>query len=122
MLKVTHAIILLCFCITLTACSILDTKKNFSDGHAQWDFDHNVQFRQTKLSSNNYRLEIISTKKVNFERLATFLLRQSYNLCHHYGYTLKILQGVEGFDDKFTAPSRILPSLIAKVNCSEESE
>lgn len=118
MLKVTQILSILFFCFTLTACSILDTKINVNDGHAQWDFDHNVQFRQTALAVDHYRIEVAATKKVKFERLATFLLRQSYSLCGHYGYTLEVLQGVEEFDDRFAAPNRILPSLIATVNCS----
>lgn len=118
MLKATQILSILFFCITMTACSIFGTKVNFNDGHAQWDFDHNVQFRQTKLSPKKYQLEVIANKKVNFERLATFLLRQSYGLCGHYGYTLAVLQGIEGFDDRFAEPNRILPSLVATVDCS----
>jgi hypothetical protein len=118
MLKIINMVTTLLFCLTFSACSSLDTKTSFNGGAVQWDFDHSVQFRQMILPLNHYQLEIISNNKVNFERLATFLLRKSYNLCHHYGYQLEILQGVEGYDDKFAEPNRILPSLVAIVDCS----
>jgi len=76
-----------------------------------------VQFIQTKLAKNSYQLEIIPSSKVNFERLATFLLRKSYRICQHYHYKLEIVQGIEGFDDRFAMPNYIFPSLIAKVEC-----
>ena len=88
-----------------------------TNASAQWDFDHQVQFIQTKLTKNSYQLEIIPSSKVNFERLATFLLRKYYRICQHYHYKLEIVQGIEGFDDRFAMPNYIFPSLIAKVEC-----
>lgn len=107
----------LCFCITLTACSAHDTQKSLNNGDAQWDFDHNIQFRQKKLTSNQYQLEIIPSRKVKFELSAAFLLRQSYNICGSYLYKIEIIRGVEGFDDKRAMPNYIVPSLIAKLEC-----
>lgn len=117
MLKVAHAITIICFCITFSACSIVDSQTLLNRSTAQWDFDHNVQFRQTKLAVNLYQLEIIPSSKVNFERLATFLLRKSYSLCGGYHYKMEMIQGIESFDDKRAMPNYIFPSLIAKINC-----
>lgn len=117
MLKIIHIITVFYFCITLSACSVVDTQHNVINGAAQWDFDHSVQFRQIKLSTNHYQLEIIPNNKVNFERLATFLLRKSYRLCGGYYYKIEIIQGIEGFDDKRAMPNYIFPSLMAKVDC-----
>ena len=117
MLKIINIIIVLSFCITLFACSVFDTKKSLNSGTTQWDFDHSVQFRQTKLAINHYQLEIIPSNKVKFERLATFLLRKSYRLCGGYHYKIEMIQGIEGFDDKRAMPNYISPSLIAKIKC-----
>lgn len=118
MLKIINMVIILLFCLTLSACSSVDTKKSFNGGAAQWDFDHNVQFRQKKLSPNHYQLEIIPNKKVNFERLAVFLLRKSHEICGSYHYKIEIVQGIEGFDDRRVMPNYITPSLIAKLECA----
>ena len=117
MLRASYAITTFCFCITFSACSIVDSQSLLNRSTAQWDFDHNVQFRQTKLAVNHYQLEIIPSSKVNFERLATFLLRKSYTLCGGYHYKIEMLQGIEGFDDKRAMPNYIFPSLMARIKC-----
>jgi len=117
MLRISHTLTLLCVCITFSACSVVNTQNLLNRSAAQWDFDHNVQFRQTKLAINHYQLEIIPNSKVKFERLASFLLRKSYNLCGHYHYKIEMIQGIEGFDDKRAMPNYIFPSLIAKIEC-----
>lgn len=119
MLKVTKLMTILFFCMALSACANLDVEKKHGNIKAQWDFDHSVQFTQTTLEKNYYQLEIIPNNKVNFERLVTFLLRKSYNLCHHYHYKLEIVQGIERFDDKLAMPNYSFPSLIAKVECQQ---
>ena len=106
------------FSISLSACNTTNAKK--SDTATQWDFDHQVQFKQTQLSVNNYLLEIIPNQKVSFERLSAFLIRKSFNLCQHYHYSLEIIQGIEGFDDKRAMPNYIHPALIAKVSCKDK--
>ena len=103
--------------INITACANLETEINSNNGTVQWDFDHNVQFTQTTLAKSHYQLKIIPNNKVNFERLATFLLRKYYGLCQHYSYHLEIVQGIEEFNDKRAMPNYIFPSLIAKVEC-----
>ncbi|MFT7006862.1 MAG: hypothetical protein ACJAXJ_001370 [Colwellia sp.] len=118
MLKTIHIMVILFFCIMLCACSTFNTDKNINGGSAQWDFDHSVQFRQTKLSTNHYQLEIIPNNKVNFERLAVFLLRKSHEICGSYRYKVEIIRGVEDFDDKRVMPNYITPSLIAKLECA----
>ena len=117
MLKIIHIITAMYFCITLCACSSFASKTPVSNGSSQWDFDHNLQFRQTTLTTNHYQLEIIPNNAVNFERLATFLLRRSYHLCGGYHYKMEIIQGIESFDDKRTMPNYIFPSLMAKIKC-----
>ena len=118
MLKIINVMTTLFFCLTLSACSSFDTKTSLNGGAAQWDFDHSVQFRQTKLTTNRYQLEIIPNNKINFERLAVFLLRKSHQICGSYHYKIEIIQGVEGFDDKPVMPNYITPSLIAKLVCA----
>ena len=118
MLRVTYLTIMLSCCIILGACTNVSTKEANNNGAAQWDFDHQLQFRQTTLENNSYQLEIIPNNRVSFERSATFLLRKSYRLCGSYHYKLEILRGIEGFDDKRAMPNYIFPSLIAKVECN----
>jgi len=117
MLRVPHAITVFCFCITLSACSTTGTEKPFKNSSAQWDFDHSLQFRQVKITTKHYQLEVIPNNKVNFERLATFLLRKSYRLCGGYHYKIEMIQGIESFDDKRAMPNYIFPSLIAEIKC-----
>ncbi len=117
MLKITHLTILLSCCITLSACTILDSKEVDNPNAIQWDFDHNIQFKQTTLANEHYQLEVIRNHKVKFAQLAAFVLRKSYQLCGGYRYKLEVIQGIEGFDDKRAMPNYIFPSLIANVEC-----
>lgn len=103
--------------LTITSCANVGTKKIDNNSASQWDFDHNIQFIQSKLADKYYQLEIIPNAKVNFSRLATFMLRKSYSLCGGYHYKLEMMQGIEGFDDKRAMPNYIFPSLKAKVEC-----
>jgi len=119
MKKSLYILMLLTGTLVISACANSDNNKA-PTGSTQWDFDHNVQFTQTKLAKNTYQLEIIPNSKVNFERLATFLLRKSYNLCSGYHYKLEIIQGIEDFDDKRAMPNYVFPSLIAKVECKKQ--
>lgn len=102
--------------LSITACANSTTNKLDNDA-VRWDFDHQIQFRQTELTKNSYQLEIIPNNRVNFTRMSAFLLRQSYLLCRQYPYQLEILQGIEGYDDKRAMPNYIARSLIAKVKC-----
>jgi len=101
--------------IFLSACSNL----NRTDGNSQWDFDHNLQFKEKKLSDSKYHLEIIPKNDTYFGQLATFLVRRSYEICGQYGYTLEILKGVEGFNDRVGLPHLIQSSLSANVECKK---
>ncbi len=83
----------------------------------QWDFDHSVQYRQTKLSENSYNLVIVPKVKTHFNRLATFLLRHSKDICGDYGYKIEVLDGVQGFHDIEGSPNLILSSLSANIEC-----
>ena len=102
-------------CNSLFACSGLTDNK--IQNTAQWDFDHQVQFIQTKLKKSSYQLEVIPNNSVGFEQSAMFLLRKSYQLCGNYHYKVEMIQGIEDFDDKRVMPNYIAPSLIAKVVC-----
>ena len=102
--------------ILLSSCSsqsvnVID-KKN-----SQWDFDHKLQFKQTKIGENSYRIEVVRTNKVTFSQMTTFLIRHSNDVCGAYGYSIKVLGGVEMFTDKQAMPNLIMRSLIAEVNC-----
>ncbi|MGL1958673.1 MAG: hypothetical protein OCD00_15305 [Colwellia sp.] len=109
------------FLIFLSIFLISACAKNIAvNKNLQWDFDHQLQYKQTQLSKHKYLLEIIPNNKVNFERLSAFLLRHSYNLCQSYGYTIKLIKGIESFDDTFTSINLIFPSLTAKVECEKK--
>jgi len=84
----------------------------------EWDFDHQVQYKKTKLSANIYQIEIVSGNSANFDKLSAFLLRQSYLICGQYGYKLEILKGVESFDHSRASPNLIMPNLTAKLECA----
>ncbi len=117
MLKIITFFLVTLIYFNITACTSIDAPQT-NNSITQWDFDHQVQFIQTNLTKNSYLLEIIPNNKINFERLATFLLRKSYSLCGSYHYKLEMAQGIEGFDSKRAMPSYIFPSLIAKVECN----
>ncbi|WP_440876110.1 hypothetical protein [Thalassotalea sp. PLHSN55] len=99
--------------LLLASCAQIET----SNGEPQWDFDHQVQFRQTKLSDNSYHLAVVPKSKTPFSRLATFLLRRSKDICLNYGYKIEILQGVQGFNDRQGSPNYIWGSLEANIEC-----
>jgi len=109
-------IFVLIFAVSLlSAC----TTSNKANNSSQWDFDHNLQFKETQLADNKYHLEIIPKTDTYFSQLATFLMRRSYQLCGQYGYTLEILRGVEGFNDREGLPHLIQSSLQANVECKK---
>ncbi|MFT5759302.1 MAG: hypothetical protein ACI9LM_004059 [Alteromonadaceae bacterium] len=101
--------------LLLSSCTTL----NRADNNSRWDFDHDLQFKETKLADNKYHLEIIPKNKTYFSQLATFLMRHSYQLCGQYGYNLEILDGVEGFNDRAGLPHLIQSSLSANVECKK---
>lgn len=101
------------FCISLSACSNIDTE----NGASQWDFDHNIQFKQTKLVENKYHLQVIPKSDTHFSKLATFMMRRSYEICGTYGFTIEVLKGVEKFTDRQSFPNLIMPSLSANIEC-----
>ena len=104
---------LVVLCVSLSACSNIDTEKVAS----RWDFDHDIQFKQTKLSENKYHLTVIPNSDTHFGELATFMMRQSYKICGTYGYTIEVLTGIEKFDDRKYSPNLIMPSLSANIEC-----
>lgn len=117
MKKLIKTVILFVCFIALNGCAYLKNTETSSDRVIQWDFDHHVQYTQTKLSKQYYQLEIIPNSKVPFERLASFLIRKSYSLCGGYHYKLEMIKGIEEFNDQFVMKNYIFPSLTAKIKC-----
>ncbi|MCJ8320914.1 MAG: hypothetical protein MJK12_14845 [Colwellia sp.] len=105
-------------CVFLSACSTVKTESNTDNGDSRWDFDHNVQFKQTKLSENNYHLQVIPESNTHFSNLTTFMMRRSYQICGAYGFKIEVLNGIEKFTDKQSSPNLIVSSLSANIECS----
>jgi len=103
-------------CCTLSACSNINTE----DGASQWDFDHSLQFKQTKLSENKYYLQVIPKSDTHFSKLATFMMRRSYDICGTYGFTIEVLRGIEKITDRQSFPNLIMPSLSANIECPKQ--
>jgi hypothetical protein len=99
--------------VALSACSNIDRE----NGAPQWDFDHKLQFEQTKLSENKYHLRVSPKSDIHFDQLATFMMRQSYKVCGTYGFTIKVLKGIEKFEDRRSLPNLMMPSLSANIEC-----
>jgi hypothetical protein len=87
------------------------------NGQAQWDFDHHLQFKQTKLADNRFYLEVVANNKTHFSQLATFLMRRSLELCQSYGFKMEVLAGVETFNRKLESSNLLMPSLAANIEC-----
>ena len=100
-------------CLALSACSNIDIE----NGAPQWDFDHHIKFEQTKLSEHKYHLRVSPKLDTHFDKLAAFMMRQSYKICGTYGFTLEVLKGIERFDDRQSFPNLIMPSLSANIEC-----
>ncbi len=115
----THLRIVLIVLLTiwLSACQNLSSPIKSKGNQTYWDFDHQVQFKEVQLTNNRYQLEVMN-KKVNFERIATFLLRRAKTICQGYGYRIEVLQGVESYDHKRASPNLIVPNLKAQLECS----
>ena len=100
--------------LLLSACS---SQQSLPNGASQWDFDHQVQFKQTDLKGGKHHLQVIAKQDTEFSKLATFLMRQSLRICKSYGFKIEVLEGVERFDDKLSFPNMIMPSLSANIEC-----
>jgi hypothetical protein len=103
-------------CFALSACTNIVSE----NGASQWDFDHNIQFKQTILAENKYHLEVNPKSDTHFDKLATFMMRQSYEICGTYGFTIEVLKGIEKFDDRKSFPNLIMPSLSANIECASQ--
>lgn len=118
MKKMTQTLLCLLICNSFFACSSLLVGKE-SQNTAQWDFDHQLQFRETELSKNKFQLEIIQNNKATFQQLSALLLRRSYIICQGYGYKLTVIKGVESVDYKRASPNLIKSNLVAQLECPE---
>jgi len=105
--------ILVTVCFALSACSNIESKH----GASQWDFDHSIQFKQTILSEGEYHLQVIPKSDTHFSKLATFMMRRSYELCGSYGFKIEVLKGIEKFTDRQSFPNLIMSSLSANIEC-----
>lgn len=103
--------------LLLSACS---SQQSLPNGASQWDFDHQVQFKQTDLKGGKHHLQVIAKQDTEFSKLATFLMRQSLRICKSYGFKIEVLEGVERFDDKLSFPNMIMPSLSANIECPSQ--
>jgi hypothetical protein len=104
--------------LLLSACANNSAlKKDTIDETVAWDFDHNVQFAQKPLGNNKYYLEVRTNGKTKFSKLATFLLRKSYQLCHSYGFKIEVLEGIEEYEERVAFPHLLMGSLAANVEC-----
>lgn len=122
-LKLYCAFIVVLIGLILSACQHTPAQQGEKPPHearkeSLWDFDHEVRYYQTQLSKSSYQLEVVANGRVKFERLATFLMRKSYQLCQGYGYQLKVLDGVESFDHYRASPNLIMGNLKASLQCS----
>jgi len=107
-------------CLLLSACTNDPNANPQGAIGSQWDFDHELQYKQTKLSDSTYQLEVISNQRVSFEHQSAFLLRRGYLICGQYGYKLVMITGVESFDFPRASPNLIMPNLKAKLECPKE--
>ena len=121
-LMCTHRRSLILVCLLLSACTNDPNANPQGVIGSHWDFDHELQYKQTKLSDSTYQLEVIPNQKVNFERLSTFLLRRGYLICGQYGYKLELITGVESFDFPRASPNLIMPNLTAKLECPMQKQ
>ena len=106
--------IYLLLALALTGCA---NNVETPNGASQWDFDHQIQFKQTDLKDGKHHLQVIAKQSTEFSKLATFLMRQSLRICKSYGFKIEVLEGVERFDDKLSFPNMIMPSLSANIEC-----
>jgi len=116
MIHIEKYIISLFTMIFLCSCSNQSINKVDSEGYG-WDFDHQLQYRQTRLGERLHRLEILNNDNVNFSQMSVFLVRHSYGICGHYGFKIEIIQGIEKFTDTIVKRNYILRSLLANVEC-----
>lgn len=100
--------------IVLSGCA---QNNSVSNAQSQWDFDHQVQYKQTDLQDGRFHLQVITKQDTEFSKLATFLMRRSLRICKSYGFKIEVLEGVERFDDKLSFPNLIMPSLSANIEC-----
>lgn len=107
------------FCMFLLVSGCAQQTQSLN-GQPQWDFDHDLQFFQTELKDGRFHLVVIPNKKAKFNRLATFLLRKSMQLCKSYGFKLEILKGIEPFDQKKALPNLIVSRLEANLECPKK--
>lgn len=85
--------------------------------NVEWDFDHKVRFQQTQLEDGRYHLIVTPKSDTRFSKLATFLMRKSFEICRSYGFKMEILQGVELYNDRIAHPNFIMRSLAANIEC-----
>ncbi|GLX77769.1 hypothetical protein tinsulaeT_11090 [Thalassotalea insulae] len=106
--------------ILLVVLFIFSGAVSAAEQEVNYDFDHKVHYKQKRLAPGHYQIEALQKEKTRFSQLATFLLRHAYKLCGSYDFELKILSGVEQFDDRQMSPNYIQPSLSANLVCPKK--
>lgn len=101
--------------LVITGC--MSTSGKSASENTSFDFDHGVFFEKEDLGENRFHILVRSDKRIQFNRLATFLIRKALQTCQSYGFKLEILEGVEEYDDRIAHPNLIIPSLSANLEC-----
>jgi hypothetical protein len=89
----------------------VDDKEKF------YDFDNKVHYFQTKISENNYKIEIQSDDYKHFANQSMFLLRHADRLCRGRTFMLKVLEGVQEYERFPTKPRAYQPPLNVLLQC-----
>ncbi|WP_247664838.1 hypothetical protein [Pseudoalteromonas sp. MMG010] len=84
-----------------------------------YDFDNKVHYKQTKIGTNNYKIEIQSDDYKHFANQSMFLLRHADRLCRGKTFMLKVLEGVQEYKRFPTKPRAYQPPLNVLLQCEE---
>ncbi|NMP32078.1 hypothetical protein HII17_10905 [Thalassotalea sp. M1531] len=90
---------------------------NATESNFETDLDHRVQFKLTKLDGKSYQMEVARLGGVKFDRMNLFATRKAKKICGSLGFSIRYLEGVEGYDDRKFNPNYIFPSLKVKITC-----
>ena len=84
-----------------------------------YDFDNKVHYYQTKISEDNYKIEIQSDDYKHFANQSMFLLRHADRLCRGNTFMLKVLEGVQEYERFPTKPRAYQPPLTVLLQCEK---
>lgn len=98
------------------------TVPNYVFDEETYDFDHGVRFNQTKLEEGKYLISVRSDYKTRFNRMSSFIMRQSYMLCGGYDFKLQVKSGISYINERQATPNYQFPDLVANLECPRKSE